>query len=152
MSAYASIRQHTSAYVSRMLELLLRSGRDTWSVTCAMLYLLYLRQQSCELAVRCEPPTSTPAGHQQQAHPQDALVYICTTCSCTGQRAACHSLLLQAHLHTSAYVSIRQHTSAYASMSAYVSIRQHAKAYVSIRKHATHLCCTRACTHVHVQN
>jgi len=103
-SAYVSICQHTSAYVSRMWELLLRSGRDTWSVTCAMLYLLYLRQQSCELAVRCAPPSSSHAGHLQQAHPQDALVCICTTCSCTGQRAACHSLLLQAHLHTSAYV------------------------------------------------
>jgi hypothetical protein len=35
--------------------------------------------------------------------------------------------LLQHHLHTSAYVSIRQHTSAY------VSIRQHTSAYASIR-------------------
>ncbi len=36
-------------------------------------------------------------------------------------------------LHTTAYVSIRQHTSAYVSIaSAYVSIRQH---YVSIRQH-----------------
>jgi hypothetical protein len=35
------------------------------------------------------------------------------------------------HLHTSAYVSIRQHTSAY------VSIRQHTSAYVSIRQHTS---------------
>ncbi len=44
-------------------------------------------------------------------------------------------------LHTSAYVSIRQHTSAYvlansfASHFAYVSIRQHTSVYVSIRQH-----------------
>jgi hypothetical protein len=65
-----------------------------------------------------------------------------------------------ASLHTSAYVSIRQHTSAYVSdagasswrppcccardtaqhTSAYVSIRQHTSAYVSIRENT---CCAR---------
>jgi hypothetical protein len=55
-------------------------------------------------------------------------------------------------MHTSAYVSIRQHTSAYATINlcwrqatarcslpqhAYVSIRQHTSAYVSIRQHTS---------------
>jgi hypothetical protein len=43
--------------------------------------------------------------------------------------------------HTSAYVSMRQHTSAYVSIrqhtSACVSMRQHASAYVSIRQHTS---------------
>ncbi len=48
------------------------------------------------------------------------------------------------HLHTSAYVSIRQHTLA-EDTSAYVSIRQHTSAYVSIRQHTI-----RQHTSVHV--
>jgi hypothetical protein len=44
-------------------------------------------------------------------------------------------------IHTSAYVSIRQHASACVSIrqhtSAYVSMRQHTSAYVSIRQHTS---------------
>ncbi len=65
--------------------------------------------------------------------------------------------VIQLHLHTPTYVSIRQHTAAYVSIrqytsvevqggavaviqlhlhtAAYVSIRQHTAAYVSIRQH-----------------
>ncbi len=52
----------------------------------------------------------------------------CGNLKCTGSSGSAF-LVLQRHLHTSAYVSIRQHTSAYDS------IRQHASTCVSIRQH-----------------
>jgi hypothetical protein len=77
-----------------------------------------------------------------------------TSLACTYMHAICVSRMhiYASRMHTSAYVSIRQHTSAYRMhiyasrmhTSAYVSIRQHTSAYVSIRQHL-------ACIYVHAR-
>jgi hypothetical protein len=94
-SAYVSIRQHTSATISRFVVRPL--SVSTWKF-------------------QCEPTMMT------------------SKCACAARNWDSPMWLVSSkktNLQTSAYVSIRQHTSAY------VSIRQHTSAYVSIRQHTS---------------
>jgi hypothetical protein len=107
--AYASIRQHASAYVSMrhsIRDSIRRSGHAVLIAHAAVAY-------ACD-SIR-----------------QHTSAYV----SIRQHESACVSM----RQHTSAYVSMRQHASAYVMRphtSAYVSIRQHTSAYVSIRQHA----------------
>jgi hypothetical protein len=117
-SAYVGIRRHTSAYVG---------------VRQHMSAYVSIRQHtfvSGSTRVPSRAAAATPPPHPAPSSPPLTL----PSSSFEHRRP-----MRRRDVHTSAYVSIRQHTSAYlcrgggdAHTSAYVSIRQHTSAYVSI--------------------
>ncbi len=161
-SAYVSIRQHTSAYVSIRH---LRASAPTCSIRQHTSAYVSIRQHTSAY-VTCVQVLQPSAYVSIRQH---TSAYV--TCVQVLQPSAYVSI----RQHTSAYVSIRQHTSAYVSIRhlrssapalslcslppspaavaapvprslpapAYVSIRQHTSAYVSIRQH-TSACCSCA--------
>jgi hypothetical protein len=108
-SAYASIRQHTSAYVSiRQHTSAYVSIRACGGAACVRIFALAICASTPRTNTCFRPQATLPA-------------YV------------------SLRQPTSAYVSLRQPTSAYVSLrqptSAYVSMRQHTSAYVSLRQH-----------------
>ncbi len=144
-SAYVRIRQHgviirphTSAYVISGGDL-----RDVAYVSMASAYVR-IRQHTSSPEATCELPRKLEVAYVSIRPHTSAYVRDLRAprkmrgCKrCARLRAESRA----AHLHTSAYVSIRQHTSACVSIrqhtSAYVSIRQHTPAYASIRQHTS---------------
>jgi hypothetical protein len=97
-SAYVSIRQHTSAYVS--------------SVDAAGTRQCLVQHLHTSAYVSIRQHTSAYVSISQLSRSGREVSSVpCPAPVC--------------RQHTSAYVSIRQHTSAYVSIQAYVSIRQH---------------------------
>jgi hypothetical protein len=148
-SAYVSIRQHTSAYVSVQLTAGFRNPKCPTHEPpppapfppphspCATPPTHSPTRQFTSVAADCSHHSSRlPASKACQQ-----LVKLSEACQ---QQVKLLAPLLAlacwegVRQHTSAYVSIRQHTSAYVSIrqhtSAYVSIRQQISAYVSIRE------------------
>ncbi len=115
-SAYVSIRQHTSVSIRVLI------GRTT--CRCRSLHTSAYVSMRQHASACVSQHTRIDRAHRM------SLLELPVSAS------ACARLLKI--LHTSAYVSIRQHTSAYVSIrqhtSAYVSIRVSASAYVSMRK------------------
>jgi hypothetical protein len=142
-SAYVSIRQHTSAYVSEKGHYCLCHTRLHISA-----YVSIRQHPSASVSIRqCKRPP-LPLSHSP-GNTESSLPTHRANAASSGQfrppPPRGDTPNPPPHLHTSAYVSIRQHTSAYVGdtpnppphlhTSAYISIRQHTPAYVSIRQH-----------------
>jgi hypothetical protein len=109
-SAYVSIRQHTSAYVHGCLDAGARTPRGLPAY------------------VSIQQHTSRMPGRRSTQAAWSSCIRQHTSAYVTDARMPDARRVV--FLHTSAYVSIRQHTSAYVSIR--VSIRQLTSAYVSI--------------------
>ena len=123
VNEYVSIRQHTSAYVSRRQQTC--DGGGVWGHQSAL-----CGERFCPVMLK------------KRSGRMSAYVSIRQHTSACVQIRQHTSKYVSIRQHTSAYVQIRQHMPAYLRIrqqtSAYVSIRQHTSAYVSIRRY-THL-------------
>jgi hypothetical protein len=143
-SAYVSIHQHTSAYVS------IRQHTSA--------YVSIRQHTSAHVSIRQHTSAYVSIRQHTYAYLAFEAVHAVHSDSLVVATREIHRRWLKTlvrqqrrhHLHTSAYVSIRQYTSAcvcwqktlvrqqrrhHLHTSAYVSIREHASAYVSIREH-----------------
>jgi hypothetical protein len=127
-SAYVSIRQHTSAYVS------IRQHPSVTSAYVSAYLLGRANRQHAQAGMRIrQHPSATSASVSIREHPSATSAYVSAyllgRANCNVHEILCAELVhnwyavdlgkrLQVlrrihNLHTSAYVSIRQHTSAY---------------------------------------
>jgi hypothetical protein len=133
-ATYASISQHTSAYVSILVYERCSAHRATLRQLLAHTSAQVSVRQHMSAYVSIRQHTSAYVSIRQHT---SAYVSVRQHTARTARHfAICRRA---AALHTSAYTSIRQHTPAYASIRqhtpAYASIRQHTPAYASIRQH-----------------
>jgi hypothetical protein len=129
-SEYVSIRQHTAAYVSirhdtaAHVSIRQHTSAHVSTRQHASAYVSIRQHTSAYVSIRaCAYDRDAIFSHNPQ-QPREHL-FACAYCCKPPER------LRRIRQHTSAYVSTRQHTSAH------VSIRQHTSAYVSIRQHTS---------------